>query len=184
MTQLEEGDRAISLNAVKDLFCRICMESNLCYRSEETCEDLKLFDKLPSVNPQPKTGQRYPTQQIKTQHIESVESGGEEQNIKEGRMDIMIRIANSNIPKHQGIVDISLSFMDGKVTDAHGYGFFQLEPHGRLGDLDALEKDVINGIRAGNYEDGYEQYGHINNMDDCIEAIRFADTILEATEEE
>lgn len=28
------------------------MESNLCYRSKETCEDLKLFDKLPSVKPQ------------------------------------------------------------------------------------------------------------------------------------
>ena len=59
-----------------------------------------------------------------------------------------------------------------------------LKPHGRLGDLDALEKHVINGIKSGNYEDGYEQYGHINDMDDCIEAIRFADTILEATEEE
>ena len=42
----------ISRQAVKDLFCRICMESNLCYRSKETCEDLKLFDKLPSVKPQ------------------------------------------------------------------------------------------------------------------------------------
>ena len=45
-------DRAISLNAAKDLYCRICMESNLCYRPKETCEDLKLFDKLPSVKPQ------------------------------------------------------------------------------------------------------------------------------------
>ena len=51
------NDRAISLNAVKDLYCRICMESNLCYRPKETCEDLSLFDKLPSVNPQePPTG--------------------------------------------------------------------------------------------------------------------------------
>lgn len=49
-TRLAEGDRAISLNEVKGLFCRICMESNLCYRSKETCEDLKLFDKLPPVN--------------------------------------------------------------------------------------------------------------------------------------
>lgn len=45
-------DRAVSLNAAKDLFCKICMESNLCYRSKETCEDLRLFDKLPSVTPQ------------------------------------------------------------------------------------------------------------------------------------
>jgi hypothetical protein len=42
--------QAVSLNAVKDLFCRICMESNLCYRSKETCEDLRLFDELPSFN--------------------------------------------------------------------------------------------------------------------------------------
>jgi len=50
-TQFADGDRAISLNAVKDLFCKICMENNLCYRSKETCEDLRLFDKLPPVNP-------------------------------------------------------------------------------------------------------------------------------------
>ena len=42
---------AISREAVKDLFCRICMENNLCYRSKETCEDLRLFDELPSVTP-------------------------------------------------------------------------------------------------------------------------------------
>ena len=49
---MTEQDRAISLNAVKDLYCRICMESNLCYRSKEGCGDLRLFDKLPSVKPQ------------------------------------------------------------------------------------------------------------------------------------
>lgn len=52
--QIADGDRVVSLNAVKDLYCRICMESNLCYRSKETCEDLRLFDKLPPVTP--KTG--------------------------------------------------------------------------------------------------------------------------------
>ena len=52
----EPCEDAISRQAVKDLFCRICMESNLCYRSKETCEDLKLFDKLPSVKPQERTG--------------------------------------------------------------------------------------------------------------------------------
>lgn len=49
-------DDAISRQAVKDLFCRICMESNLCYRSKETCEELRLFDTLPSVTSQQKTG--------------------------------------------------------------------------------------------------------------------------------
>lgn len=56
-------------------------------------------------------------------------------------------------------------------------------PHGRLIDADALEQEMINGIRAGNYEDGYDDYPHINNMDDCVECVRYADTIIEAEEE-
>ena len=52
--------------------------------------------------------------------------------------------------------------------------------HGRLGDLDALEKDMVNGIKAGNYEDGYDNYSHINNMDDCVECVKYADTIIKA----
>lgn len=56
--------------------------------------------------------------------------------------------------------------------------------HGRLGDLDAIEAEMINGIKAGNYEEGYETYGHINNMDDCVECIKFAPTIIEADKAE
>ena len=52
--------------------------------------------------------------------------------------------------------------------------------HGRLGDLDALEKERIGGINAGNFEEGYENYSNINNVDDCVECVRFADTIIEA----
>lgn len=52
--------------------------------------------------------------------------------------------------------------------------------HGRLGDLDALEKEIVNGIKAGNYEEGYETFAHINDMDDCIECVKYADTIIEA----
>jgi hypothetical protein len=55
--------------------------------------------------------------------------------------------------------------------------------HGRLGDLDTLEKEIINGIKAGNYEEGYEEYEHINNIDDCVECIKYAPTIIEADEE-
>lgn len=55
--------------------------------------------------------------------------------------------------------------------------------HGRLGDLDALETEMVNGIHAGNYEEGYEEYGHINNMDDCVECVKYADTIIEADKE-
>ena len=54
--------------------------------------------------------------------------------------------------------------------------------HGRLGDLDALETKMVNGIRAGNYEEGYEHYPHINNMDDCVECVKYADTLIEADE--
>lgn len=52
--------------------------------------------------------------------------------------------------------------------------------YGRLGDLDALEKEIVNGIKAGNYEEGYETFAHINNMDDCVDCVRYADTIIEA----
>lgn len=52
--------------------------------------------------------------------------------------------------------------------------------HGRLIDADALEKDMVNGIRPGLYEEGYETFAHINDMDDCIECIKYADTIIEA----
>lgn len=52
--------------------------------------------------------------------------------------------------------------------------------HGRLGDLDALETEMVNGIRAGNYEEGYEDYPHINDMDDCVECVKCADTLIEA----
>ena len=54
----EPCEDAVSRQAVKDLYCRICMEQNICYRSKENCEDLKLFDNLPSVQPKAKTGRR------------------------------------------------------------------------------------------------------------------------------
>lgn len=52
--------------------------------------------------------------------------------------------------------------------------------HGRIGDLDALETEMVNGIHAGNYEEGYETFAHINNMDDCVDCVRYADAIIEA----
>lgn len=56
--------------------------------------------------------------------------------------------------------------------------------HGRLGDLDALETEMVNGIHAGNYEEGYETFAHINNMDDCVDCVRCADAIIEADRSE
>lgn len=54
------------------------------------------------------------------------------------------------------------------------------EPHGNLIDRDILEQELINGIKAGNFEEGYEHYANINNMDDCVECVRYADTVIEA----
>lgn len=54
------------------------------------------------------------------------------------------------------------------------------ENHGRLGDLDKLETDMRNGIKAGNMEEGYEDYQNINNVDDCVMEVRTADTLVQA----
>ena len=56
--------------------------------------------------------------------------------------------------------------------------------HGRLIDGDKLFSDMENGIYAGLYEEGYEHYGHILNMDDCLDEVKAADTIIPADKEE
>lgn len=53
-------------------------------------------------------------------------------------------------------------------------------PHGDLVDRDILEQELRNGIKAGNLEEGYEHYANINSMDDCVECVRYADTVIEA----
>ena len=78
-----------------------------------------------------------------------------------------------------------LTTMDAHmICDAVAKGTPLPKGHGRLGDLDALEKEIVNGIKAGNYEEGYETFAHINNMDDCVECVKYADTIIEADKEE
>ncbi len=47
----------------------------------------------------------------------------------------------------------------------------------KLIDADILMNDIENGIKAGNHEEGYENYPHINNMDDIIETIKYADSV-------
>ena len=47
----------------------------------------------------------------------------------------------------------------------------------RLVDSEPLLTEINNGIKAGNYEEGYENYAHINSIDDVIECIKYADTI-------
>ena len=66
------------------------------------------------------------------------------------------------------------------ILDAFCNGTPLPKGHGRLGDLDALEQEMINGIKAGNYEEGYEDYFNINSVDDCVECVRYADAIIEA----
>lgn len=48
----------------------------------------------------------------------------------------------------------------------------------------ALLEEVENGIKAGNYEEGYEEYAHINDMDDIIECIKYADSVQPKAEQE
>ena len=43
-------------------------------------------------------------------------------------------------------------------------------------DRAVLLLEIVNGIKAGNYEEGYEEYAHINDMDDIIETIKYSDT--------
>jgi hypothetical protein len=55
-----------------------------------------------------------------------------------------------------------------------------LGKHGDLIDRDALEQEMMNGIKAGNLEEGYEMYANINTVDDCVECVRWADAVIEA----
>jgi hypothetical protein len=54
------------------------------------------------------------------------------------------------------------------------------EKHGDLIDRDALIKDLTNGIKAGLLLDGYEEYSNINNMEDCVECVKYADAVIKA----
>lgn len=92
-------------------------------------------------------------------------------------MKIVIEISDRLIKKVKDhyvnpyeVDEICEAILDGTPLPEH---------HGRLGDLDELEAEMINGIKAGNYEEGYEEYAHINDMDDCIECVRYAPTIIE-----
>lgn len=42
-------------------------------------------------------------------------------------------------------------------------------------DREELKKELECGIRAGNYEDGYENYAHINDIDDCVDTVKYFD---------
>lgn len=59
-----------------------------------------------------------------------------------------------------------------------------LGKHGDLIDRDALEQEMLDGIKAGNLEEGYEMYANINTVDDCVECVRGADAVIEAEDNE
>jgi len=94
----------------------------------------------------------------------------------------------------QIVIDISEKMYEElKYLNVHGFttaveeavanGTPLPKGHGRLGDLDALKENMENGIRAGLLEEGYERYTNILDMDDCVECVEFADTIIEADTE-
>ena len=61
----------------------------------------------------------------------------------------------------------------------------EIPPHGRLGDLDALYKEISNGNKAYNGIEGYDgEYSNISNVDDCLDAIKYAETVIEAERNE
>lgn len=98
-------------------------------------------------------------------------------------IELVIKIDEDDYEEILANADIINKRKKHTLEDAVINGIPLPKGHGRLGDLDAVEQEMINGIKAGNYEEGYEHYQHINDMDDCIECVRYADTIIEADKE-
>lgn len=99
-------------------------------------------------------------------------------------MEIVIKIDNERYKDIQRIAEVQLDrgrFQTAEQVIANGIPL--PKGHGRIGDLDALENEMINGIKAGNLEEGYEEYANINNMNDCVQCVKYADTIIEADTE-
>jgi len=90
---------------------------------------------------------------------------------EKGSVHIVLLYTNKKLE----FVDISRKTDFYSLTDKYT---ILPEGHGRLIDADALEKEIVNGIKAGNYEEGYETFAHINDMDDCLECVKYADTII------
>lgn len=86
--------------------------------------------------------------------------------------EIVIRIPEDKYDRLMQQMRLDRNFNECEITE--------LEEHGRLGDLDALEEEMIGGINAGLMIDGYENYSHINDTEDCLECVKYADTIIEA----
>ena len=94
-------------------------------------------------------------------------------------MQIVINISEEDYRKvKDGRASVSM------MRNAIRNGTVLSKGHGRLGDLDKLERDMKNGINAGLLMDGYEDYTNINSVDDCVFCVECADTVLEADKED
>ena len=99
-------------------------------------------------------------------------------------MEIVIKIDDERYKDIQRIAEVQLDrgrFQTAEQVIANGIPL--PKGHGRLIDASKLEVELECGIRAGNYEEGYEKYLHINSMDDCVDAVEYAKTIIEADKE-
>lgn len=92
-------------------------------------------------------------------------------------------VENTETMFKQSSEDRKGTMMLFRIIDAIKHGTPLPKGHGRIGDLDALENEMINGIKAGNLEEGYEEYANINNMNDCVQCVKYADIIIEADTE-
>lgn len=99
-------------------------------------------------------------------------------------MSILIK-GMDEIPEDKSVLVVRHNNGKAYIKYAYTFGYSNElvklpESHGRLIDADELEADMINGIRAGNLEEGYERYQNINDVDDCVNCVRYADTVIEA----
>lgn len=86
-------------------------------------------------------------------------------------MEIVIKMLNKDIPKHQEVIDIHLHFIDGHIVDADGYGFVELpKGHGDLIDRNELKKHKYHD--NARYENAV-----------AVAQIDWADAIIEADTE-
>lgn len=109
-------------------------------------------------------------------------------------MSVIVKgIFEKEMPMPQeGYVDIRLHFKGGRIECATmpignppyyaTFKVIELPPHGRLGDLDKLKYDIVVGNQKylGLNAPCLEDVMPIENVDDCIDAIAFAPTIIEA----
>ena len=98
-------------------------------------------------------------------------------------IELIIRISEEdfeimkhNIAVNNPLCPLSQEEMVSKVAN----GTPLPKKHGDLIDRSKLLVELECGIRAGNYEEGYEKYPHINDMDDCFDTVKYADTIIES----